>query len=720
MLETRNYFSIDVGFNSFPVFTDIDGDGDLDLFIGERDGKIFFYRNTGSVSNANFVFESDNFAAIDVGNNSVPFFIDIDQDSDQDLFVGARDGTIDFYRNNGTAMNASFVLDTENLGGIDVGGWSVPAFSDIDNDGDFDLFIGEEYGGVHFYRNLTNNDILISLPNTSGAITTDVAIPVKLNKANGVTAVEATLTHNTNVLHVVQVNTSDATSGFTLLTDLGTAGSVGFTLSGTTPLNGQNIDLVEIVYKVNGSVGDTTSLKIASATLNNGIIPVMAKNGSFTVTALAPEINLSKSKLDFGSVPSGSTKVDSFAIANLGAAELSIVGISRTSGSNDFDLLSPVNFPVTLPPGSQPLSVKVGFTASSLGAKNAIFTILSNDSIGPVVLTVEGTAVSPPASAISLSDTTLAFKNVFVGSSRQSSLIISNVGNTELIIHSIARTSEFSLASSLNFPISLQPNDTPLSVFFKFSPTTAGVKSANFTISSNDTNGAVEVSLTGNGIFPPLPAMRLSRTSIDFGDVAFDDTKIESFTIENAGDRDLDIFGIAQADSNSDFLLTSPTRFPARIQPNATPLTVKLSFSPSSTTDKNTIFTISSNDTSGSAEIIAHGRGVLPDSPSRSAPTMRLYLTGDGKMLDEVREGATFGHSQDIDNDAPEATWGPFILNNDMVGNDYNLNIWALSPRVNGVQTSTNFRTEILVNEQIVASFDFTADRSSISSGLEF
>jgi len=33
--------------NSSPVFADLDGDGDLDAFIGERYGNTFFFQNTG-------------------------------------------------------------------------------------------------------------------------------------------------------------------------------------------------------------------------------------------------------------------------------------------------------------------------------------------------------------------------------------------------------------------------------------------------------------------------------------------------------------------------------------------------------------------------------------------------------------------------------------------------------------------------------------------------
>jgi len=95
-----------------PTFADIDNDGDFDLFVGEFDGNINFYRNTGTASNPIFALETKNFASIDVGDFSTPTFTDIDNDGDFDLFVGELDGNINFYRNDGTATNPTLTLVT--------------------------------------------------------------------------------------------------------------------------------------------------------------------------------------------------------------------------------------------------------------------------------------------------------------------------------------------------------------------------------------------------------------------------------------------------------------------------------------------------------------------------------------------------------------------------------------------------------------------------------
>jgi hypothetical protein len=144
-----------------PELWDCDDDGDFDLFIGDYWGKVAFYRNIGTPQQSNFSLVSNFWLNIDVGFNSCPKFVDIDADGDEDLFIGAENGKIYFYRNNGTPQQYNFSYVTNNYNNIDVGDYSVPKFADIDHDGDFDLFIGREdlvsnspsIGDLYFYEN---------------------------------------------------------------------------------------------------------------------------------------------------------------------------------------------------------------------------------------------------------------------------------------------------------------------------------------------------------------------------------------------------------------------------------------------------------------------------------------------------------------------------------------------------------------------------------------
>lgn len=147
---------------SSPEFVDIDGDGDLDAFVGEVYGNTLFSRNTGTANNPSFVAAITNpFGLIDVGNRANPTFVDIDGDGDLDAFIGDQNGYSNFFKNTGSPENPIFVAPVDNPFGLFSVGWYgvSPTFADIDNDGDLDAFLGSggNYNspdGTFFFRNL--------------------------------------------------------------------------------------------------------------------------------------------------------------------------------------------------------------------------------------------------------------------------------------------------------------------------------------------------------------------------------------------------------------------------------------------------------------------------------------------------------------------------------------------------------------------------------------
>ncbi len=150
---SSEYKSIDVGTRSSPAFVDIDDDGDLDLFFGEYYGEIIYYRNDGTADTPAWTLVDSSYEGIDAGNASVPTFVDIDNDNDLDMFIGEQNGHVRYYRNDGTAAAPSWVYITGDYLSYDVGQDCKPAFADIDDDGDYDMFIGEFYGNILYYRN---------------------------------------------------------------------------------------------------------------------------------------------------------------------------------------------------------------------------------------------------------------------------------------------------------------------------------------------------------------------------------------------------------------------------------------------------------------------------------------------------------------------------------------------------------------------------------------
>ena len=165
-LVTTNYLnaaSLSL-YNLCPAFADLDGDGDQDLVLGEQSGKLVHFRNTaGPGQPAAFAFQTAAFAGINVGSHSTPQLIDLDRDGLVDLVIGERNGNINYYRNTGTATAPAFTLVTDSLGQILVtdpstnAGYSAPHFTDLDQNGQYDLLLGDIFGRLHVYLNAEPN-----------------------------------------------------------------------------------------------------------------------------------------------------------------------------------------------------------------------------------------------------------------------------------------------------------------------------------------------------------------------------------------------------------------------------------------------------------------------------------------------------------------------------------------------------------------------------------
>ncbi|CAE8737155.1 unnamed protein product [Polarella glacialis] len=144
-LDNSNPFDgIDVEWGAKPVAVDWDGDGDIDLLVGHQDGRIQFFERTADASLVERTGSSNPFDGIFDGIYAAPFAVDWDGDGDVDLLVGNQDGRIQLFERTADASLVERTGNSNPFDGIyDNGFFAIPFAVDWDGDGDIDLLVGK-------------------------------------------------------------------------------------------------------------------------------------------------------------------------------------------------------------------------------------------------------------------------------------------------------------------------------------------------------------------------------------------------------------------------------------------------------------------------------------------------------------------------------------------------------------------------------------------------
>ncbi len=149
---------------AYPAFGDLDNDQDMDMLLGDEEGKLHFFENVAGPGNpADLQLTVPNYFDIDAGQSAKPRVFDVNRDGLPDLLAGERSGTIRYYENTGSSGDPEFSSEPtiEELGGIDVmpeccTGFSSP-FMTYDSLGHTILYVGSELGWLYLFNNIDNN-----------------------------------------------------------------------------------------------------------------------------------------------------------------------------------------------------------------------------------------------------------------------------------------------------------------------------------------------------------------------------------------------------------------------------------------------------------------------------------------------------------------------------------------------------------------------------------
>lgn len=146
-----------------PNMNDFDGDGDLDLICGEFLDRFTWFENTGTRENpvfskGRFLANNDGVIKMDL-EMIIPSAVDWDKDGDMDLVVGDEDGRVALIENTGVVKDGMPIFNSpvyfqQRAGHVKFGALVTPFSVDWDDDGDEDLICGNSAGYLCFIENL--------------------------------------------------------------------------------------------------------------------------------------------------------------------------------------------------------------------------------------------------------------------------------------------------------------------------------------------------------------------------------------------------------------------------------------------------------------------------------------------------------------------------------------------------------------------------------------
>jgi len=144
-----------------PFATDIDNDGDNDIIAGTFLGQLVIIKNNGTPEVASFSGPENlldvNGENIKFSNYARPVLADMDNDNDDDLIIGGFNGKLIYYKNTGTPENYLFEIDNSVFGDFDIGDMSNPEITDYNLDGNFDIVAGNRNGELFLVAGETNS-----------------------------------------------------------------------------------------------------------------------------------------------------------------------------------------------------------------------------------------------------------------------------------------------------------------------------------------------------------------------------------------------------------------------------------------------------------------------------------------------------------------------------------------------------------------------------------
>jgi hypothetical protein len=327
---------------------------------------------------------------------------------------------------------------------------------------------------------------------------------------------------------------------------LSNTGDEAVTISAITPSD-SHFSFIPASMTIGPNANITADVKFTPTTKDalSAFIVVQSNSifGPDTITvtgsgSASAAMETDRAALNFGNVNKGSSKTLALKITNSGNDTLTISNIASSDPKFTVTIASKV-----LAPGAS-FDDSVRFSPTAIGPASAELTLTSNAPDSPKIIPLSGAGVSMVTMSMDLAD--ISFGDVAVGSSKDTTITISNTGTDELLITAITSgdarfTSETPLAPIA--PAAMK------SFTLRFAPDAVGAVSTNYIVASNALSSPDTILVDGVGVADP--AISFAPPQLTFGSVELGSKEDLVLTINNNGSLNLTVTSITS--TNADF-----------------------------------------------------------------------------------------------------------------------------------------------------------------------
>jgi Abnormal spindle-like microcephaly-assoc'd, ASPM-SPD-2-Hydin/PQQ-like domain len=300
---------------------------------------------------------------------------------------------------------------------------------------------------------------------------------------------------------------------------------------------------------------------------------------------------------------------------------------SLSSSNTEFSLGTPgAPLPTTLNAGGT-LTVPVTFSPTDPGTRAATLTVVTDH--GSAQFGMSGTGRLPTAHLLA-SRTLLDFGGLPIGEQATQGVTFTNDGAQVLTVQSSAGPSAPFVAASLPSPGTQLAPGASVTVNVQFSPTATGTFTDNLQVNAGAA-GSVTVAISGSSATPGV--LKLSKMSINFGNVGIGNSATATFTLHNSGGSTLSIEK-SKPPALGPFTATSTLDEGTSLTAGET-LTESVRFTPGVLGHLADGWNITADDSLGQHRVKLQGAGMIPDpklggwtlNPSASLVKPLLDLT---------------------------------------------------------------------------------------------